>query len=242
MRFLGQILQEKSIHRALESDVEVGDVAFGKRDDVDAGKGQSLEQAGGVLLVAAEPVQGLGEDEVESPIQRVAHERLETRAEKRRTREGVIRVLVCDRPALSLRKGAADSELIGDGGVTLILRRVPRVDPDLHGFTSVENFRSATQLGFEQLASRPPREYAHECAECVVTSRLDRRRRKMTNRSRRTSSSRSSFASSFGHDTPAHIERRFGFAAFVMAMNGLHWVRLRTRCSSHRARKVYSVR
>ena len=66
--FLGQVLQVKGIHRALESDVQVGDVAFGDRDDVDAGECQSFEQAGGVFLIAAEAVQGLGEDDVDGPL------------------------------------------------------------------------------------------------------------------------------------------------------------------------------
>jgi hypothetical protein len=57
----GQVFQEQGVHRALESDVQVRDVAFGDRDDVDAGECQSFEQAGGVFLVAAESVQGLGE-------------------------------------------------------------------------------------------------------------------------------------------------------------------------------------
>jgi len=66
--FSRQVLQEEGVHRALESDVQVGDVAFGDRDDVDAGKGQSFEQAGGVFLVAAESVQGFGEDDVEPAV------------------------------------------------------------------------------------------------------------------------------------------------------------------------------
>ena len=40
-------------------------------------------------------------------------------------------------------------------------------------------------------------------------ARINRRRRNVTNDSRKTSSSLASFASSFGHDTPAHVERRF---------------------------------
>jgi len=73
----------------------------------------------------------------------------------------------------------------------------------------VENFRLATRLGFEQLASRLPGEHAHERAKCVIAWRVDRRRRKLTIDSRRTSSSLASFAFSFGHDTPAHVQRRF---------------------------------
>jgi len=73
----------------------------------------------------------------------------------------------------------------------------------------VENFRLATRLGFEQLASRLPREHAHKRAKCVIAWRVDRGRRELTIHTRRTSSSLASFAFSFGHDTPAHVERRF---------------------------------
>jgi hypothetical protein len=37
--------------------VQVRDVAFGERDDVDAGEGETLEETGGVFLIAAEAVQ-----------------------------------------------------------------------------------------------------------------------------------------------------------------------------------------
>jgi hypothetical protein len=73
----------------------------------------------------------------------------------------------------------------------------------------VENFRLAARLGFEQLASGLPREGSYKRTECVITARLHRVRRDVTNDSRKTSSSLASFASSFGHDTPAHVRRRF---------------------------------
>ena len=37
--------------------MQVRDVAFGERDDVDAGEGETLEEAGGVFLVATEALQ-----------------------------------------------------------------------------------------------------------------------------------------------------------------------------------------
>jgi hypothetical protein len=55
-----------------------------------AGESQAFEQAGRVFLVAAESVQRLGEDYIESAIQRIPHQRLKTGAEKRRTGDGVI--------------------------------------------------------------------------------------------------------------------------------------------------------
>ena len=38
MGFLGQVLQEEGVHRPLEPDVQVSDIAFGEGDDVDPGK------------------------------------------------------------------------------------------------------------------------------------------------------------------------------------------------------------
>lgn len=52
MCLLGEILQEQGVHRALESDVEVRDVALGDRDDVDAREGESLEESRRVFLIA----------------------------------------------------------------------------------------------------------------------------------------------------------------------------------------------
>ena len=122
----------------------------------------------------------------------------------------MVRVLVRDRPALPLRERPADPELICDGRIALIVRRVPRVDADLHDFTSVENFCLAARLGFEQLPSGLPREDSHERTERVITACLHQlRRRDVTDDPRKPSSSLASFASSFGHDTPAHLQRRF---------------------------------
>ena len=41
------------------------DVAFGERDDVDAGEREALEEAGGVFLVAAESIERFGQDDVD---------------------------------------------------------------------------------------------------------------------------------------------------------------------------------
>ena len=55
-------------HRALESDVQVRNVALGKGDDVDAGERQSFEETRGVLLVATEAVERFRQDDVESAV------------------------------------------------------------------------------------------------------------------------------------------------------------------------------
>jgi hypothetical protein len=46
--------------------VQVRDVTLGERDDVHAGEGKALEEAGGVLLIPAESIECFGEDNVES--------------------------------------------------------------------------------------------------------------------------------------------------------------------------------
>jgi hypothetical protein len=75
---VGEVFQEECVHRALEADMQMRDVALGERNDVDAGEGEALEKSGGVLLVAAESIERFGHDNVESSVQRVTHQCLET--------------------------------------------------------------------------------------------------------------------------------------------------------------------
>jgi hypothetical protein len=124
--------REEGVHRALESDVQVGDVALGERDDVHTGEGEALEESRGVFLVAAEAVQRLGEDHIESTAQCIAHQRLETGAKQRGAGYRVVGVFLRDRPVLSLGKSPTDAHLIRNRGVTLVVRRVARVDGDFH--------------------------------------------------------------------------------------------------------------
>ena len=63
--------------------MQVRDVAFGERHDVDAGEGEALEETGGVLLVAAEAVERFGQDDVESPVNASRISGLESGAEQR---------------------------------------------------------------------------------------------------------------------------------------------------------------
>ncbi len=49
---LCQILKIQGVHRALQADVQVADLAFRDGDDLDARERQLLEQVSGVFLVA----------------------------------------------------------------------------------------------------------------------------------------------------------------------------------------------
>ena len=62
--------------------------------------------------VAAEAVQGFGEDDVDASAQCVPHERLESGAQERGARDCVVSELLDDRPALAACKFAADAELV----------------------------------------------------------------------------------------------------------------------------------
>jgi hypothetical protein len=132
VRLLGQVLQEQRVHRPFEPDVQMRDVAFGERDDVDAGEGEAFKETGGIFLVATEAVQRFGEDYVEVSIQCIAHQALESRAQQRGARNRMVSELLNDHPALASGELAADAELVGNRGVALIVRGVPRVDRDLH--------------------------------------------------------------------------------------------------------------
>jgi hypothetical protein len=70
---VGQVFQEERIHRALQADMQVRDVALSERNDADAGEGEALEKSRRVLLVPAESIECFGEDNVESLVQRVPH-------------------------------------------------------------------------------------------------------------------------------------------------------------------------
>ena len=102
----GQIFQEQRVHRPFEPDVQMRDVAFGERDDVDAGKGETLEEPGGVFLVATEAVQRFSKHDVEAAIQRVPHQSLETRAQQR---SAVIGELLDNRKTLASGELATDT-------------------------------------------------------------------------------------------------------------------------------------
>ena len=71
---VGQVFQEERVHCALQPDVQMRDVTLGERDDVHADEGETFEKPGSILLIAAESIQRFGEDNVESPVQRVTRQ------------------------------------------------------------------------------------------------------------------------------------------------------------------------
>jgi hypothetical protein len=119
---VGKVLQEERVHRALQSDMQVRDIPFRERDNVHAGEGETLEESGRVLLVPAESVQRLCEDDIESPVQRIAHQRLEAGAKQGRAGDRVIGEFVNHRPTLASCEVATHPELVRNRCVALVVR------------------------------------------------------------------------------------------------------------------------
>ena len=71
--------------------MQMRDVAFSERDDVHAGEREALEEAGGVLLVAAEAIERFGHDDVDLLLERLAHHRLEAGPHDCRARDRMVR-------------------------------------------------------------------------------------------------------------------------------------------------------
>ncbi len=107
--------------RAWLADIVAACDLLRKRHDIHAGEREAFEEPGGVFLVATESVERFRRDYVESAVQGIAHQRLESCAQERRTGDGVVRVLLADRPALSFGESAAHAQLIGDRSVALVV-------------------------------------------------------------------------------------------------------------------------
>lgn len=78
MRLGGKVLEEERFHRALEADMQFADLAFGQGNDRNAHERQMIEQRRHVGLIAANPVQRLGQHRVELARLRVPQHGLDT--------------------------------------------------------------------------------------------------------------------------------------------------------------------
>ncbi len=137
MRLLGQVFQKQGVHRALQADMEMGHLALGKGDDPHAGIVHALEDAGDVLLIAGEAVHGFGQHDQEPSALCIGDQRLNAGPHQGCARDRVVGILLDDAPALFLRVGAADPELVGDRGVALVVGGIAGVERDLHGGSSL---------------------------------------------------------------------------------------------------------
>jgi hypothetical protein len=93
-----------------------------QRDDVDAGEGEAFEEACCVFLVPAESIEGLGENNIKASVQRLSHQCLKTGPKQRRARDRVIGDLLHDAPALASCELSADTQLVRNRRVALVVR------------------------------------------------------------------------------------------------------------------------
>ena len=84
-RLLGKVFQKQSVHRSLQADVKLADLAFGEGHDLHRGKAHAFEEASGVLLVTADTIECLCVDEIEFVLDPILQERLNSRPHERRT-------------------------------------------------------------------------------------------------------------------------------------------------------------
>ncbi|EXS67951.1 hypothetical protein BF95_02780 [Sphingobium sp. Ant17] len=71
MGLLRKILEEQRVHRALEADMQFGNLTLCQGDDLHAGELEILVERGNVGLVARHPIQRLGQQNVEAPHLRI---------------------------------------------------------------------------------------------------------------------------------------------------------------------------
>src|SRR3546814_3903228 len=91
--------------------MEIADFAFGERDDFDARKGHPLEKAGDIFLVAADPVERLCNNDIETGRHGIADQRLNTRANQARTADRAIGIGLNEIPIFPVRSEEHTSEL-----------------------------------------------------------------------------------------------------------------------------------
>lgn len=137
MRLLGKVFQEPGIHHALEGDMQVVDPVVGQGDDPGTGIDHQLVQAGDMLEVAGKAIQALRQYDIHTPLPQRGQHGLITRAKNRCPGDGVIGEHLRHLPVLFVRAGAADADLIVDGGLALQVGTEPRVDGGAHHDVSI---------------------------------------------------------------------------------------------------------
>jgi hypothetical protein len=118
-RLVGEILQEEGVHRPLQSDMQLTDLAFGECEQLDPSEAKSLEEPGDVFEIARETVERLGYDDVEPPAACVFKQLLIRGPKCARAAHGAIGVGLEICPALLIYPLAAEPHLILDRRLAL---------------------------------------------------------------------------------------------------------------------------
>ena len=137
MGLQSKVLQQEGVHRALETDVKLTDLALGEGDDGDIREAQVLEQRGDIRLIAGDPVQRLGQHDIKHTALRILQQRLNTRSEDHAgARDGGIVIGARDLPLLTSGVLAAEAELVLDRAFALVVGRIASIERDAtHGWS-----------------------------------------------------------------------------------------------------------
>src|SRR5258708_20203413 len=96
----GEILEKERVHRTLEPDMELVDLALGQGEQLYPGKGQMLVERGDILLVTGETVERLGDDDFEGAGAGILEQFLIGGPHADRTTHPVITIQISRRPPL----------------------------------------------------------------------------------------------------------------------------------------------
>jgi len=116
--------------------MELADLALGQGEDAHPAEAQLLVEGGDVLLVAGQPVEGLGHDNVEGAGAGILQQLLVAGPQPAGAGAGRIAVGRHQRPALPVNTLPADADLVLDRGLALEIGRVAGVDHGAHGGVS----------------------------------------------------------------------------------------------------------
>nr|WP_245451376.1 hypothetical protein [Georhizobium profundi] len=114
MGLLGEILEIERTHGSLEADVKLGDLAFGDRDERDRPVGQELVEGSDMFLVARQPVDAFGKQDVERAIARVLGQFAVARSGQRGAADPVVGIDFRQLPAFKIDALLAQAHLVFD--------------------------------------------------------------------------------------------------------------------------------
>ncbi len=129
MRLLGEIFEKQRVHRALEPDVQLGDFAFGERDERHARELQMLVERRDIGLIARHAIERLGDNHIELACLRVGEQPLDAGTQDHAgARDRGILIGAFDLPPLARRAFAADALLVGDRRRTLLIGGIAGIE------------------------------------------------------------------------------------------------------------------
>ena len=108
--------------------MQLADLALGEREQPHPGETQPLQQAGNILLVARQPVERLGDDDVKLAAAGILKLRLIGRAQRAGAADRPVGIGMAIFPALPLDPLTTEPDLVLDRGIALQVRAVAGVD------------------------------------------------------------------------------------------------------------------